>query len=75
MENRLIMLMNITVAVKARNILKQAGIHGYIEKTPQINNKSSCGYSVFVKDRVEEALKILKANNITVLGVTGRSSI
>ncbi len=74
MENRLIMLMNITVAVKAKNILSRAGIHGYIEKTPQYNNKSSCGYSVLVNNRVEEALKILKANNITVLGVSGGTS-
>ncbi|MGN0504092.1 MAG: putative Se/S carrier-like protein [Ruminococcus sp.] len=75
MENRLIMLMNITVAVKARNILSNAGIHGYVQKTPQFNNKSSCGYSVLVNNRVEEALKILKANNINVLGVTGGSDV
>ena len=40
MENRLIMLQNITLAVRAKNILEKAGIRGYVQKTPRINNKA-----------------------------------
>ena len=73
MENRLIMFQNITVAVKARNILAKHGVHAYVQKTPVKGNKVSCGYSVAVKSREEEAMKILHSHGVSVLGVMGGS--
>ena len=51
MEKQLIMFQNITIAVRAKNILEHAGIHGYVQKTPVSGNKPSCGYSLAVADR------------------------
>ncbi len=75
MENRLIMFQNITVAVKAKNILGSHGIHAYVQKTPVKGNKASCGYSVLVKSGAEEAVKILKSKGVSVLGVIGGNAL
>ncbi len=68
MENQLILLQNITVAVRAKNILERAGIRGYVQKTPKINNKSACGYGVYVPVNTDKAVEILKRNGFAVLG-------
>ncbi|MGN0453074.1 MAG: putative Se/S carrier-like protein [Ruminococcus sp.] len=73
MENRLIMLSSITHAVRAKNVLATFGIHAYVQKTPKINNANSCGYSVFVPQRADEAERILTEKGFTILGTTGRS--
>ena len=74
MENRLIMFQNITLATRAKNVLEKTGIRGYVQKTPSINNKPNCGYSVFVPDDTDKAEQILKAKGFVILGRTGRSS-
>lgn len=75
MENRLIMFQNITVAVNAKNILEKAGIRGYVEKTPKINNKTVCGYSVFVPEKADIAAEILKRKGFNIIGRTDRYSL
>ncbi len=73
MENRMIMLQNITLAVRAKNILERAGIRGYVQKTPRTNNRANCGYSVYVPNGTDRAEQILKENGFVILGRTGRS--
>jgi len=75
MENRLIMLQNITVAVKAKNILEKAGIHGYVQKTPKINGRQVCGYSVFVPDKPDLAEQILRKKGFSILGRTDSNGL
>lgn len=72
MDNKLFLLQNITVAVRSRNILQRAGIQSYIQKTPKFNNKANCGYSIFVPQRADDALRILLETGITVLDVIKR---
>ena len=74
MENRLFMFPNITIAVRAKNILEKAGIRGYVQKTPKINNKSVCGYSVYVIDNPDLAEKILNKKGFQILGRTDRDN-
>lgn len=71
MDNRLIMFQNITVAVRAKNFLERAGIRGYVQKTPRLNNRTTCGYSVYIESDVEKAIKLLKNNGFVILGVGG----
>lgn len=71
MDNRLIMFQNITVAVRAKNVLERAGIRGYVQKTPKLNNKTTCGYSVYVNSDVNKALELLKDKGFVILGVGG----
>lgn len=75
MDNKLLLLQNITVAVRGRNILEKAGIHSFVQKTPKIRNKTNCGYCLFVPDNADKALIILKSNGIVVLDVVGRDSL
>ncbi|MBQ8001656.1 MAG: DUF3343 domain-containing protein [Ruminococcus sp.] len=72
MENPLIMLQNITLAVRAKNILEKAGIRGYVQKTPRTNNRANCGYSVYVPDNTDKAEEILKNKGFVILGRAGR---
>lgn len=74
MENPLIMFQNITLAVRAKNVLEKAGIRGYVQKTPSINNKPNCGYSVYVPNNPDKAEEILRTRGFSILGRTGRSS-
>lgn len=73
MENRLIMFQNITLAVRAKNILEKEGIPGYVQKTPRINNRANCGYSVYIPKDTDAAEKILKEKGFVILGRAGRS--
>lgn len=69
------MFQNITVAVKAKNVLEHAGIRGYVQKTPKVNNKTTCGYSVAVSDNFEKAVNLLKKSGFAILGVSGGSAV
>lgn len=75
MENRLIMFQNITIAVRAKNLLEKAGIHGYVQKTPKINNQNVCGYSVFVPNKADLAADILKRKGFNIIGRMDRDGI
>lgn len=71
MENRLIMLQNITLAVRAKNLLEKAGIRGYVQKTPKTGNKLNCGYSVYVPNDTDIAEKLLRKHGFVILGRAG----
>ena len=71
MDNRLIMFQNITVAVRAKNFLERAGIRGYVQKSPRLNNRTTCGYGVYIESDAEKAIKLLKNNGFVILGVGG----
>lgn len=75
MENPLIMLQNITLAVRAKNILEKAGIRGYVQKTPRINNRANCGYSVFVPVDADKAEELLKNKGFVILGRAGGTKL
>ncbi len=69
MEKQLIMFQNITIAVRAKNILEHAGIHGYVQKTPMLGNKPSCGYSIAVANNAEKAAQLLREKGFIILGI------
>ncbi len=71
MENPLIMFQNITTAVRAKNLLEASGIHGYVQKTPKIGEKATCGYSVYVPKDTDRAEQILKNKGFFIIGRTG----
>lgn len=70
MEKQLIMFPSITFAIKARDILKENGILSVLERTPMNLKVTSCGYSLFVPENIEEAEKILKQHNVKFLGIS-----
>lgn len=75
MENQLLLFQNITVAVKAKNALEKAGIHGYVQKTPKYKNNPTCGYSVFVPQNTDKAYEILSKQGFAILGRMSRAGL
>lgn len=75
MDNRLLVFPNITVAVRAKNILEVSGIRGFVQKVPKINGKSSCNYGVFVPKYADKAEIILRNKGFVILDRIGRSDI
>ncbi|MBQ2944654.1 MAG: DUF3343 domain-containing protein [Ruminococcus sp.] len=75
MENQLIMLQNITLAVRAKNILEKSGILGYVQKTPSLGKKAACGYSVYVPENADKAEQILRSRGFVILGRTGKYNL
>lgn len=74
-EHKLIMFQSITYATKARNILLRYGVNSDIVKTPKVNGRSSCGYSLKGFSDLDAAVGILNANNIRILGVSDGDSL
>ena len=69
MNKNILILSSQTQAFRGRELLKNKGIASKVIRTPANINITSCGFSLFVPNRVEEAIKILKQNRILVLGV------
>lgn len=68
MDKPLIVLTSVTHAMKGRPLLLGYGIASEIVRTPKGNGVRSCGYSLFVPERTDEAQALLKENGIAVLG-------
>ncbi len=74
MEKPLIMVSSVTYAMKGKQILNNAGIRCEIERTPKRDMTTGCGYSLYVPKNTDEAEKILKENNIKIIGRAERSN-
>ena len=72
MERPLIMMTSITYAMKGKQLLQSHGIHCKIERTPgrYIKDSRNCGYSLYVPNDMERAVKLLKENGIKISGST-----
>lgn len=68
MDKPLIALVSFTQVMKGRSLLQKYGISSEIVRTPKGRGIKSCGYSLFVPERTDEAQAILKENGIAVLG-------
>ena len=60
---------SVTYAMKAKELLLSHGIKSYIEKSRRIGTLG-CGYGVRIKDKKEEALKVLRGHGIKIYSVT-----
>ena len=74
MEKPLIMVSSVTYAMKGKQLLNNAGIRCEIERTPKRDISNGCGYSLYVPKNTDEAEKILKENNIKIIGRAERSN-
>ncbi len=75
MGKPLIMVSSITYAMKGRQILAKYGIRSDIVRTPSQIRGNSCGYSLYVPARTDEAQRLLEAAGIKVSGRIERESI
>lgn len=67
MGRSLIAVSSATYAMKARDILFRHGIRSYIERVPK-TAETGCGYGVYVPVGADTAERILRENNIRILG-------
>lgn len=68
MGKPLIIMGSITYTMKARNILNKMGIASEVVRTPKRNIAGSCNYSLYVKNDLDKAEKILTENGMKILG-------
>lgn len=69
MDQNMIIVSSITMAMKGRDILFNQGIRAYVERTPQrYNGGRGCSYSIYVPSRSDEAAMVINDNGIKILG-------
>ncbi|MGN1112242.1 MAG: DUF3343 domain-containing protein [Acutalibacteraceae bacterium] len=68
MDKPLIVLTSVTHAMKGKSLLLGYGIFSEIVRTPKGRGVKSCGYSLKVPQRTDEAQALLEENGIVVLG-------
>lgn len=68
MNKEMIMVNSITYAIKGRDLLRSKGMKAYVERTPGGIDHAGCGYSIYINGDIDLAEKILKENNIKMLG-------
>lgn len=72
MGKPLFMMTSVTQAMKAKQILGKNGISAQIERTPKREKGHSCGYSLFVPQKTDEAELILEKHGLKIIGRTDR---
>ena len=69
MNNNLILFPSMTAVLKAREVLRRRGINSRVIRTPANLRRRSCGYSLLVKRGFDEAVSLIKNENIKTVGI------
>lgn len=64
MTQYLIMCRSLTHAQRSSRLLERAGITATVVKAPQELSRAGCGYSLSLYRHFDEAVRILKKNNM-----------
>lgn len=67
-----LVLSTITYAMKGRDILRKQGITSYVERVSMVKEGQSCGYGLYIPEKIEDAEEILAKYNIKVIERTVR---
>lgn len=71
MAKNSITVASITHAIRGRDLLRSNGYRAFIEKTPGKLDRAGCSYSITMQTEPDQAVALLTANGIKVLG-TGK---
>ena len=71
MKGHIIITGTVTNAMRAREVLSHNGYNTQIMRV-KASPTNGCGYGVFVQRNLEEAISIIKDNNIKFLGVADK---
>lgn len=74
MTQYLIMCRSLTNAQRSAKLLERSGITAVVIKAPQGLSTSGCGYAVMLRKRFDEAVLLLKKNNLLHGKLFGRSN-
>ncbi len=61
---------SVTNAMRGKNLLERNGIRGDIHRAVDEQGNNGCGYRIRVRGDAQQAIDLLKAAGIRVLGVT-----
>ena len=67
MDN-LLQLNSVTQAMRARDILRKNGIGAEVQRIPARKGRGVCSYGLRIKNNLNEAVKILRENDIKFTG-------
>lgn len=69
MENNLIIFNSVTFAIRSRDLLKKNRIDARLVRTPSHLRNRSCGYSLLIINRFDEAKSLILSNGIKIQGI------
>ncbi|MEE0956986.1 MAG: DUF3343 domain-containing protein [Ruminococcus sp.] len=69
MNHNLILFHSMTSVLKGREVLRRRGIASRVIRTPSQLRRGSCGYSLLINRRFDEALRLIEQENIPTAGV------
>ena len=67
MDQPFIAVSSITYALKGRDLLRKMGFGAYVERTPEHQNRTGCGYGIYVRGDAAAAEHILRQHGVRVL--------
>lgn len=68
MENNLIMFNSLTFAIRSRDLLQKNRIDARLVRTPANLRNRSCGYSLLITNRFDEAKSLILKSGIRIIG-------
>lgn len=68
MNHNLILFHSMTSVLKGREALRRRGITSRVIRTPSGLRRGSCGYSLLIRRRFDEALRIIEDAHIPTAG-------
>ncbi len=71
MSDNLIIIGSVTYALKGKEILFRHGISAYITRNTK-TKEYGCGYSLYIPNKFNTAIQILRENNIKILAITSK---
>ena len=66
MKHYLIMCRSVTAAQRAARLLERSLIRAAVTKAPSSLTRSGCAYAVRLHARIEEAVRLLRRNEIAI---------
>ncbi len=70
MDN-VVQLSSATHAMRARDLLRKRGIRSEVRRVSGKKGRGVCSYSLKIYNRFDEAIEILRGNNIRIVGRDG----
>ena len=74
MKKQFVIVNSVTYAMRGKDILRRHGIRAYIERVSGKQDQIGCGYGLYIPERIDEGIKLLKNAGISIRGFQERGS-
>ena len=69
MNNNYLIFFSVTLAIKAREVLRKNGINSKVIKTPNKTSDKGCSYSLVIFGDINRAVDMIKRSGIKISGI------